>query len=334
MPSDAKWFPIFATNKNVMWSLSTAPPPFCPCMGRKDWCRADSHNRINSRCVPQTNDLTDLSYLTLADYTILTDRARTVTMNGVQLSTTKKEALVTINAVAYNSTYSIDLAKDGTASSQVKVYSATAQVIGSSYEVDDGGLCTQNSAQDHATTLGTKTGLQFRIVNQCAAYLDSKANVYRSRYNVSVILKNGGVGWRVDDQVTVTQSGKSFTVRVSAEKFVYTYASDGIATYTTPSNANSGTLTVTDIITNLSTAVNAITGYDTDTVGNVIRIKRTDTRDFNLSVRGGVTNNAMTAIKGTANNITELPGQCFPDFEVKVKNTDSSDADDVRRLCA
>ena len=77
-----------------------------------------------------------------------------------------------------------------------------------------------------------------------------------SQYNTSVILKNGGSGWRVGDTVTVTQSGKTFKVKVSEEKFVYTYASDGIASYVTPSNASSGTLTVTDIITNLSNAIN------------------------------------------------------------------------------
>ena len=330
VPSNAKWFPIFRDEQErYVVAIYRTTTTVVRVWDAKTGVEQTVSIGTTADSYLQTTNLTDISHLTLADYTILANKARTVTMNSVQLTATKKEALVTINAVAYNSTYSIDLAKDGTSSSQVKVYSATAlEVIPGSYEVDDGGACSQNSAQDHSASSGSKTGLQFRIVNQCSAYLDSAANAYRSRYNVSIILKNGGVGWRVGDTVTVTQAGKTFTVRVSAEKFVYTYASDGTATFTTPSNATSGTLTVSDIITNLSNAVNAISGYDTDTVGNVIRIKRTDTRDFNLSVRGGVTNNAMTAIKGTANDITELPGQCFPDFQVKVKNTDSSDADD------
>ena len=49
-----------------------------------------------------------------------------------------------------------------------------------------------------------------------------------SRYTSSCNFKNGGVGWRVGDEVTVTEGGKSFTIRVSKETFEYTYASDGL----------------------------------------------------------------------------------------------------------
>ena len=36
----------------------------------------------------------------------------------------------------------------------------------------------------------------------------------------------------------------------------------------------------------------------------------------------------MDVIKGTCNNISKLPSQCFPDFFVKVANTQESNADD------
>ena len=58
-----------------------------------------------------------------------------------------------------------------------------------------------------------------------------------TRYNASIILKNGGSGWRVGDNFNITQSGKTFNVRVSSEAFDFTFASDGTATFTTPSNA-------------------------------------------------------------------------------------------------
>ena len=83
-----------------------------------------------------------------------------------------------------------------------------------------------------------------------------------------------------------------------------------------------------DIITNLKNAVNAISNYTCDSIGNVLRIKRSDTRSFNIAVRGGTTNQAMTVIKDTANDISELPFQCFPDFICKVNNTADSTADD------
>ena len=330
IPASAKWFPIFRdeTEKYVVCIHND------PSLTVRVW---DAITGVEKTVTLAANvasylsftDTNNLSYLPLADYTLIANKERVISMSSVSLSTAPDEAIVAINSVAYNTTYSIDLSNDGAGGAPVKVFSATRlEVIPGSYEVNDGGICTQNSAQDHAATLGGKTGLQFRIVNQCSAYYDSGSNAYRSRYSTSVILKNGGVGWTAGDEVQVSQAGKTFTVRVAADSFVFTHASDGSATFTTPSNATSGTLTVSTIVTALANAVGAISGYSADTVGNVIRIKRTDNRRFNMSVRGGVTNRAMVGIKNTANDFSELPNQCFPDFTVKVKNTDDSDSDD------
>lgn len=335
IPSDAKWFPVFrdeaekyivciykagspATIQVKVWDAKTGAP-------RAVTVDASAQSYLD------TTDVSSLETLSLADYTLISNSQRVVSMSQVSLTGVNKEALISINTVSYNTTYSIDLNRDGN-TQQTQVYKATElEITPGSYETPDGGLCTQHSAGDHTVnhpTDNTKTGLGFRVVNQCAAYFEESSNSYISRYTASVILKNGGVGWRVGDEVTVTEGGKSFTIRVSKEAFEYTYASDGTATYTTPSNASSGTLQVSDIITNLKTAVTNITGYTADSIGNVLRVKRTDSRDFNIAVRGGVTNSAMTVIKGTAADITELPYQCFPDFECKVKNTQDSTADD------
>jgi hypothetical protein len=330
IPATAKWFPVFrdVVEKYIVCIYRN------PTLVVRVWDAITGVEKTvtlkpGADAYLTFSDPDNLTYLPLADYTLIANSEREITMSEVDATAKPEEALVIINSVAYNTTYSIDLSKDGAGGAPVKVYSASKlEVTPGSYEVADGGVCTQNSAQDHSATSGAKTGLQFRIVNQCAAYLDAAANAYKSRYTTSVILKNGGVGWRVGDEVTVTQAGKTFTVRVSEESFVYTYASDGTATYTTPSDATSGTLTVTSIVTNLQTAVNAITGYSASYVGNVLRIKRTDTRRFNLSVRGGITNNAMVGIKNTANDFALLPEQCFPDFTVLVKNTDNTDSDD------
>ena len=328
IPSDAKWFPIFRDQSEryvacIYRTTTTVVRVWDALTGVEKTVTLDS----GVDAYLQANKLSNLSTLQLADYTLIANSEREVTTNSVQLATQNEEAIVTINAVSYNTTYSIDLNSGGAA--PVNVYSATGlNVSPGSYEVGDGGACSQNSAQDHTVNVGSKTGLQFRIVNQCSAYYDSGSNSYRSRYSTSVILKNGGNGWRVGDTATVTQSGRSFTVTVTSEKSVLTYASDGTASYTTASNASSGTLQVSDITTNLQTAINGITNYSADVVGNVIRITRTDGGAFNLSVRGGTTNAAMTVIKDSAQNIAELPPQCFPDFRCKVMNTGDTDADD------
>ena len=330
IPANAKWFPIFRDqSEKYIVCIYRNPSLIVRVWDAITGIEKTVTLRPGADAYLSFADPSSLSYLPLADYTLIANKEREITMNEVDTTSRPDEALVIINSVAYNTTYSIDLSRDGAGSTPTKVYSASRlEITPGSYEVADGGVCTQNSAQDHAVTQGAKTGLQFRIVNQCAAYLDSAANAYRSRYSASVILKNGGVGWRVGDEVQVTQAGKTFTVRVAEESFVYTYASDGIATYTTPSNAESGTLTVTTIVTSLQNAINAISGYTSSFVGNVLRIRRTDTRQFNLAVRGGITNNAMVGIKNTANDFALLPEQCFPDFTVLVKNTDNTEADD------
>ena len=274
IPSNAKWFPIFRDEQEryvacIYRTTTTVVRVWDAVTGAERTVTLDA----GSDAYLQANNLANLSTLQLADYTFIANSERTVTTNSVQLTNQNEEALVTINAVSYNTTYSIDLNSGGAA--PVNVYSATKlEVSPGSYEVSDGGACSESSAQDHSVTSGSKTGLQFRIVNQCSAYYDSGSNSYRSRYTTSVILKNGGSGWRVGDTATVTQAGRSFTVTVTAEKSVLTYASDGTATYTTASNASSGTLQVSDITTNLQSAVNALTNYSADVVGNVIRVTK------------------------------------------------------------
>lgn len=330
VPSSTKWFPIFRDEdeKYVVAIYLSGTTPVV-----RVWDATNGAEKTVSMDASSTEylrgaNVSGIKSLSLADYTLLCNPDRLVTMSENQNDEVQKEALVIINSISYNTLYSIDLNRDGN-TVPTQVYKATGlEVIPGSYTEDDGGLCTANSAQDHTVSSGSKTGLVFRLVNQCAAYFDSASNTFKSRYQTSVILKNGGSGWRVGDTVNVTQSGKTFTVRVTTETFVYTFASDGSANYTTASSSTTGTLSVSDVVTNLVTAVNAITDYNATYIGNVIRIRRTDARDFNVAVRGGSTDKAMTVIKGTANDVSQLPQQCFDGYTLKVNNTENADSDD------
>ena len=364
-----------------------------------------------------------MEQVSIADYTLITNTQAKVSMNTNTSATAEKAALVTIDQVAYNSNYSIDISNDG-ASAPNKVYSATGlEVIPGSYEVEDGGICAQADAQTFTKTSGSKSGLSFRVINQCQAYLTGGSEVqhrvtrvriakipnypitkfgekrieiygpyfnirwrasggiagsgsqslywdidaiidndwvaggspqgvytsgdaggrvevtkvdsrsfsdarYVSRHKVDVQLRNGGVGWRKGDAVTVSMSGRSYTVRVTSDRFTYAYNSAGSANYSTPVDSTTGVLDVGTVVSGLVSAVNGISGYSALSVGNVIKITNTAGRDFNLGVRGGITNKALTVIKGIARDISELPTQCFDGYTVKVNNTDDSDADD------
>jgi hypothetical protein len=130
-------------------------------------------------------------------------------------------------------------------------------------------------------------------------------------------LINGGVGWREGDTTTVTMNGRSYTIRVTKDRFTYVYNSAGTASFTTAANSEEGVLDVGAVIGGLTTAVNAIDDFSAESVGSVIKITNTANRDFNLSTRGGVTNKAMTAIKGVARERYRLTSQCFDGYSVK-----------------
>ncbi len=411
VPSDARWFPIFRDN-NERYVVAIYNNPT---LVLRVWDLNDGTERgvtINGSAASYFSGATQdtIEQVTVADYTLITNTQAKVSMNTDTSAALSKEALVVVDQVAYNSTYSIDLSNDG-ASAPNRVYSATAlEVIPGSFEVDDGGACSGVDAQVFTqSAAGGKSGLTFRLVNQCQAYLvggstiqrrvtkvdpyippdnisDARATTqfdgfkgdwvwgfplfkcdvfdsqwedrpsrvgehiiddhggtaiireeelrsfsnakYMSRYRTDVQLQNGGVGWRVGDAVTVLMGGFYFTVRVTKERFIYAYNSAGSANYTTPATTDQGVLDVGAVVGGLVAGVSAIAGFSATSTGNVIKITNTVGRDFNLSVRGGVTNKSMTVIKGLARDIADLPTQCFDGYTVKVNNTDDSAADD------
>ena len=411
IPTEAKWFPIFRDNNER----------YAVCMYRDNsgfrvrvWDLTDGSERTVTIASSAASYFEDTQYdevaeLTIADYTLLCNTKKVVTMSSDTSTITDDEALVIIDQVAYNTTYNIDLSDHSAGAS--RVYSATAiEVIPGSYEEGDGGLCSDVDAQNFSVNHPTdpyKTGLQFRLVNQCSSFLEGgnydeyrvtladprngaggwdedteydfgtfRARVdedgdmrvtsadwghrnsspryktfvdtngthyamvtgmdhriqsdaaYFSRYQADAILQNGGVGWRVGDTVQVTMQGKQFTIRVTEERYVYAYNNLGSATFTTPADTSSGVLDVAAVVTDLANDINNNTHFTAESVGNVIRIHCPHDRDFNVAVRGGTVNSAMTAIKGVARDISKLPDQCFDGYTLKVNNTEESDADD------
>jgi hypothetical protein len=409
VPADARWFSIFRdNNERYAVTIYTEPSLVVRVWDLNDGSERSVTFSDSAKSYFSGASQTTIEQVTIADYTLITNTLAEVSMNTDTSADATKEALVTIDQVAYNTVYSIDLQKDGDTEPN-KVYRATGiEVIPGSYELDDGGSCSGTGADSFLVNSGSKTGLSFRIVDQCSAYLvggsgyeyrvndvgwvrspnnlgdggtattqfdgfrgdwfgfpigevkvynsqwrsDSRVDQtltdnyggqvivetedirsfsdakYMSRHKVDVQLLNGGEGWRAGDTATVSMNGRSYTVRVTSDAFSYAYNSAGTASFTTVSNTEQGTLNVGAVVTGLADAVNQIADFSTETTGNVIKIANTAGRDFNVSVRGGVTNRAMTVVKGVARDIADLPSQCFDGYRVKVINTDEADADD------
>ena len=93
----------------------------------------------------------NLEFLTINDYTFICNPAKKVTMsNGGRVPEQKNEALVVINQIGYNTTYSIDLLKEDETLDKVKTTRASEiQVIPGSWEdKDNDGGCSMQASKN------------------------------------------------------------------------------------------------------------------------------------------------------------------------------------------
>ena len=203
---------------------------------------------------------------------------------------------------------------------------------GTRYDPVSVGIVNYNNALDWSAGMGgthVSGGVtaEYRI-NTVKRAPSTPNYTYISKYKVDVTLNNGGLNWRVGDSVTVTMDGKSYTVTVEEEAFTFAYASEATVSYTTPSSTTSGAINVGTIISNLATSVNALSDYTASPVGNVLYVKRTDQRAFNITVRGGAADKALYGLKDTVNDISLLPPQGIDGMVLKVSNSANTAADD------
>ena len=82
-----------------------------------------------------------------------------------------------------------------------------------------------------------------------------------------------------------------------------------------------GPLDVASVTGDLITQINALDGWEAEGTGNVIRIVKDNGKTFNISARGGSTENAMYGIKGKVNDISKLPTIGFEDVSPLVQNS-------------
>ena len=193
---------------------------------------------------------------------------------------------------------------------------------------DEGTLASeQTQANGFKVPAGASYGLKFEV-SAVQRPPTTPSYSYKSVYSTRVTLNNGGQGWRIGDQVNVTLMGKTYTVTVEDEGYGFSYASEAQASYTTPLDQTTGTLSIGSIVSNLTASIQALGPYTAVPVGNVIHIKRNDSREFNIQTRGGTANNALYGIKGAVNDISLLPSQCVPGMVLLVRNSLNAEADD------
>ena len=277
----------------------------------------------------QTATPADIRALTIADYTLLANTKATVATSAVVPEVITPDALVTIEQVSYNTTYSIDLGGPG--DDPVTVTRATKVEVNPTSWEDGDDTCEFDRTESFLVddNDGPGTGLSFRIITQGTAFKpNAKKDDYNCRYQTDVILQNGGNGWRVGDEVKVNMGGKDYRVKVTEVAEQTVYASLGTASFTTPASSEGGGLSLADIVNGLSAAVNEVgRQFVAENIGNVIRIYRSNNRSFTCSARGGLSGTAIKTIRSTAANVAELPTQCFDDYFLEIVNTDDTESD-------
>lgn len=175
IPEDSKWFNIFRDSQEryVIATYNDSVNGFTIRAFEADSGveRTVSYEG-DSRDYLACNNLSSIKTLTIADYTLISNEEKIVSMDTATSDPAKQEALVNINQIAYNTTYTIDFLKDGDQLVQDKVFKAKSiSVSPGSFEDAEGAVnssCSFAGAQSFVENgSGNKTGLGFRLEVNC-----------------------------------------------------------------------------------------------------------------------------------------------------------------------
>jgi len=179
IPKDAKWFTIFRDQSEryvaVTYRETSGPPgPASTDATKIRVFEGDSGVERTVTILGNGQDYLnaepeDLEFLTINDYTLVCNTKKRISMSIATDATLKQEALVVVNQVGYNTTYTIDFLKDGQGLVQEKIYRAQEiEVSPGSYEVLDGdGACPLVGSQDFLEDRGDKKNLGFNLRVTC-----------------------------------------------------------------------------------------------------------------------------------------------------------------------
>jgi phosphoheptose isomerase len=170
IPEGAKWFSIFRDNNERYLCCVYSDPQKNP-KTRFRVFEADSGIERNVTYAPGVGDYIDpgsfknLEFLTINDYTFIANPRVTVTASEGLSAKTDEVALVVINQVGYNTTYSVDLLGEDEELEQVKKYTATGLTVSpGNFEVEnDEGACNLAGTQEFTES----NGLKYRLTVNC-----------------------------------------------------------------------------------------------------------------------------------------------------------------------
>lgn len=263
--------------------------------------------------------------LTIGDYTFLCNP-------DVKPATWAKEVqrpyecLVTVGAASYGSTYIIDFATENSGQSTRWQVDELQPPGSQTYDIQ-----SPTYAGETTVTNWNGTGLTFRLKIDARAWLAYSGKRYAHTFTPYVtLLTPGNSTAPFPSSIYVVVSGLGWYVRVSKQSTSRVYANLGTAQFTTPSDPSGGGADVSTIVSGLVSSVQALgNGFTVQSTGNVLRIQNTSlSQDFVVSARGGTNGQGLEAYKYSVNDISELPQECWKDYQMTVRNTSDNEVDD------
>ena len=289
----------------------------------------------------------DLHTMSVNDYTFVTNKRVAVSMSTSTAENRPYEAFVEIKALAYLQRYTLDFDQPGQNQPSLPPVTFTRA---KRLSVRPDGWSTSTTcvgapgcarAGQWTTVLSSganKTGLSVIITSNCQAWPDGcTSNSVSESYSIGISLTDGGEGWQVGDQISVTLGSNPFIVTVEEiTTEVTTKANDGRVQYV--ETVTTATLDAATILSDLKADIIALgRGYNVEIIGNGLYISNSypfiiSTPDPTLmdvvsasdqQAAGETSENFITQV----NNIGRLPSKCKHGYIAKVVNTGAQEDD-------
>jgi hypothetical protein len=310
-------------------------------------CSDGSHSSTSNSYLSHSND-GDLQFLTINDYTYVTNRNTTVTMSGTSPSSPDSHAAyIELKQAAAARQYGLDFYTNGsgtsTTSSATRLHASKSSDDGHSlndaYEsagyldgsCPDIGTKLFNTSVNSGTDIvaaGNGSNLCFRLtVKGVTAPRGSNQDVghgddYTCTYQYQAELLHGGEGWSKDDTVKVKLGGKTYLIQVK-EVQEQTSKRDIGAVRPIPTAFDAEVaVSASSILGSVRKAIDDLSGMSATIIGNGIYVTRSSA--FNIGVTDPDLFNIVTS---EINDVAKLPTSCKHGYIVKVNNSDS-DSDD------
>ncbi len=286
----------------------------------------------------------DLQFTTINDSTFVCNRKKTVAMHPTSAHKTAENphthvAFVELKQVVNGRQYALNI-HNPASSATTQISSATRLSFGA-VGVDGptgAGFTTYPSDTGHCPHIGTKLfvknsgstkkNLIFRITvtgqqGQEPGNNDDtpEADDYTCKYVATIDLLHGGEGWAVNDTVSATVSGKTYTVKVDKVETATVKASlKAIRPEPTPFDQQTS-VTPDTILGGIQAELPS--GISSEIIGNGLYLF-SNSQDFTVTTPN---TDLLTVVTESTNDITNLPFQAKNGYILKVANSSANEDD-------